>query len=190
MKRALILCALATALSTVAAFAVPINITVDSAGNLLNGTGVASNSQYGQPNNNPTSNLAFLNNEISLWNGSINNPHLLPAVGPVALNDENLSGSSYTAVAGFDYVVFHFGAGPAGGGGVSPGGWWQAFFLNGLGDLFNVPTVDGESVGGFSSARYFNPHATVPDGGSTAMLLGLAIIGMAVVLRILSVVRA
>jgi hypothetical protein len=183
MKKMLTLFALATALSAVGALAVPLNITVDNTGNLLNGTGVASSSQYGQQNNNPTSNLLFLNNEISLWNGSINNPHLLPAVGPVALNDENLSGSSYTAATGFDYVVFHFGAGPAGGGGVSPGGWWQAFFLNGLDGTFNVPTVGGESVGGFSSARYFNPHASVPDGGSTAMLLGLALTAVTVAWR-------
>jgi protein with PEP-CTERM/exosortase system signal len=184
MKRALTLYASATALFAVGALAVPLNITVDNAGNPLNGTGVASKYQYGQQNNNPTSNRAFLNSEISLWNGSINNPHLLPAIGPVALNDENLSSSSYTAVAGYDYVVFHFGAGVAGG--EDPGGWWQAFHLDGIGDTFDdVPKVGGWSVGDFSSARYYNPHASVPDGGTTAMLLGLAISGMAVASRIL-----
>ncbi len=183
MKRALTLYTLATALFAVGALAVPLNITVDNAGNLLNGTGVASKYQHRQQNNNPTSNLAFLNSEISLWNGA-NGPDLPSAIGPVALNVENLSGSSYTAVAGYDYVVFHSGAGVAGG--EDPGGWWQAFYLNGDPDTFDdVPKVGGWSVGDFSSARYYNPHASVPDGGTTAMLLGLAISGMAVASRIL-----
>jgi hypothetical protein len=186
MKRAFTLYALAMALFAVRAVAVPLNITVDDAGNLLNGTGVASKYQYGQKNNNPTSNLAFLNSEIELWNAVIPplTPSILPlANGPVALNKENLSGSSYAAVAGYDYVVFHFGAGVAGG--EDPGGWWQAFHLNGIGDSFDLPRVGGWSVGDFSSARYYNPHVNVPDGGTTAMLLGLAIGGMAVASRIL-----
>jgi VPDSG-CTERM motif len=183
LKRALTLYALATALFAVGAVAVPLNITVDNAGNLLNGTRVANKYHYGQQNNNPTSNLAFLNSEISLWNGT-NGADLPSAIGPVALNVENLSGSTYAAVAGYDYVVFHFGAGVAGG--EDPGGWWQAFYLNGDPDTFHdVPKIGGWSVGDFSSARYYNPHARVPDGGTTAMLLGLAISGMAVASRIL-----
>jgi hypothetical protein len=93
MKKTLTLFALATALSAVGALAVPLNITVDSAGNLLNGTGVARKSEYGQQNNNPNSNLAFLNQEISFWNNA-SGSDLPRAIGPVALNDENLSGSS------------------------------------------------------------------------------------------------
>ncbi len=72
----------------------------------------------------------------------------------------------YNAVAGFDYVVFHFGG--------SRGGWWQAFYLDGDGGTFNLPIVGGNPVGGFSSARYYNPHSSVPDGGTTVMLLGTA----------------
>jgi hypothetical protein len=87
--------------------AVAINITVDSTGALLNGTGVANKTEYGQGNNNPTSNLSFLNKEIGFWNGAFN-PDLAAAVTPVALNDENFTGSSYIADAGYNYVVFHF----------------------------------------------------------------------------------
>ena len=182
MKRiALLIGALATALSVMTASAIPINVTVSSTGALLNGTGVANKTQYGQGNNNPTSNLNFLNAEISLWNGAFN-PDLPTAIGPVALNVEGLNGSSYNAVAGYDYLVFHFGngiQGPA----KSPGGWWQAWYLNGDGGAFNVPSVGDQSVGGFSSARFYNPHINnnVPDGGTTAMLLGVAlgVIGMA-----------
>jgi hypothetical protein len=80
----------------------------------------------------------------------------------------------YDASAGYDYVVFHFGAGPAG----SPGGWWQAFYLGGLEGSFSVPTVGGRSVGGFSSAYFCN---AVPEIGSTALLLGtgLLVVGIA-----------
>ena len=55
---------------------------------------------------------------------------------------------------------------------VSPGGWWQAFYLGGIGAMFNVPSVGGKPVGDFSSARLYN---RVPDGGSTVMLLGAAL---------------
>ena len=83
----------------------------------------------------------------------------------------------------YDYLVFHFGAGPAGGGGISPGGWWQAFYLAGVGGTFSVPSVGGESVGGFSSARFYNPHSSVPDGGTTILLLGTAFSVIAVARR-------
>jgi len=98
------------------------------------------------------------------------------ASGLVALSDETISGSTYSASAGYDYVVFHFGAGPAG----SPGGWWQAFYLGGTEGSFTVPTVGGRSVGDFSSARFYNP---VPDSGSTVMLLGTALLVLGVASR-------
>jgi len=176
MKRKFLLCALATALSAITAGAIPINITVSSTGALLNGSGVANETQYGQGNNNPTSNLDFLNGEINLWNGAFD-PNLPPAVGPVALNVESIGDAqSYNAVAGYDYVVFHFGKGKA-----KDGPWWQAWYLNGDGGLFSLPTVDGNPVGGFSSARFYNPHNNIPDGGTTVMLLGtaLSVIGVA-----------
>jgi hypothetical protein len=55
---------------------------VDGTGAHLNGTGVASKTQSGQQNNNPTSNLTFLNEEISSWNKALN--AALPTVGAVA----------------------------------------------------------------------------------------------------------
>lgn len=174
------LCTVAiTAISALTANAIPVNITVNAAGNLLNGSGVASSAQYetlhglSPSNNNPDRNLAFLKAEISNWNG-VNDPDLLAAVGPAAFDAGSLSGNSYTAPAGYQYVVFHFGAGRAGGGGVSPGGWWQAWYLGGSGGTFNVPSVGGKNVGGFSSARFFNSekNGKVPDGGATLWLLG------------------
>lgn len=168
---------LSSALCGVIASAIPINITVDASGNLLNGSGIANNAQYAQGNNNPGSNLSFLNASIGNWNG-VNNPDLSLATGPVAADFGSLSDiNTYTSIAGYDYVVFHFGAGRAGGGQVSPGGWWQAFYLGGAGgDVFNLPSVNNQNVGGFSSARYFNSTTRqVPDGGMTALLLGLGL---------------
>ena len=54
-----------------------------------------------------------------------------------------------------------------------------------LGDegTFNVPSVGGESVGGFSSARSYDLHNSVPDGDPTVMLLGVAICVIAVARR-------
>ena len=48
-------------------------------------TGVANKTEYGQGNNNPTSNRSFLNKEIGFWSGAFN-PDLAAAVTPVALN--------------------------------------------------------------------------------------------------------
>ena len=170
--RVLLVCILGFALSAMTVKAVAINITVDSTGALLNGTGVANKTEYGQGNNNPTSNLSFLNKEIGFWNGAFN-PDLAAAVTPVALNDENFTGSSYIADAGYNYVVFHFGSGQAGG----SGGWWQAWYLGGAGYTFALPTVGGQPVGGFSSARFYNRATTsVPDNGSTVLLLGTAVV--------------
>jgi hypothetical protein len=55
--------------------------------------------------------------------------------------------------------------------------------LAGVGGTFNVPSVGGESVGGFSSARFYNPHSSVPDGGTTILLLGTAFSVIAVARR-------
>jgi hypothetical protein len=72
-------------------------------------------------------------------------------------NAENLTGSSYNVLPGYQYVVLKFGG--------SGGGYWQAYYLGGAGGTITAPS----GVGALSSARY------VPDGGSTVMLLGVAL---------------
>lgn len=181
MNKPLKLLTLVLGLAASVASAVPTNITVDASGDLLNGVGIASKDQSGQDNNNPVSNLAFLQTEIGYWNDNFD-PDLPAAVGPVAFDAGSLDDDdAYTTEAGYDYVVFHFGNGGAG----SPGGWYQAFYLGGQGgDIFTVPAVDGNTVGGFSSARYYNGTSTdVPDNGSTVALVGLSFAAMAVLLR-------
>jgi hypothetical protein len=171
----------ALALSSGVASAAPINITVDSSGVLLNTIGIANDAQYGYGNNSPASNLSFLNDMIGDWNGVPLSP-VMPAASPLALNQGSLGGIlSYSGPAGFQYVVFHWGAGRAGAQGVSPGGWWSAHYLGGEAISFaGVPTVGGETVGGFSSANYFG---AVPDGGMTVMLLGGALVGLGALRR-------
>lgn len=131
----------------------------------------------GVSNNDPATNLAFLEALIGNWNGSSQVP-TLPSAGGVALNQDSISGSNYTTLSGYDYVVFHFGNGGQG----SPGGWYQAYYLDGVGgDVLGLPTnANGGAVGGFSSARYFGLTSTnsVPEGGASVALLGLALAGL------------
>ena len=162
----------------------PLNITVGSDGGLLNGVGIADSTYYTAhvtppPSNNASDNLDFLNTEIGYWNANFDPD--LPGAGVLALSEDSLGDvSSYTTKAGYDYVVFHFGSGPAG----SEGGWWQAYYLGGEGGfvLSPLPVVGDVSVGGFSSARYFG-GSQVPDSGSTVALLGLSLIAVAFAAR-------
>jgi len=177
---------LAVALGSTAALATPINITVDAAGSLLNApTGIANSAQYaaaGGSSQDPSSSLAFLNTLVGRWN-FVYNPDL-PAPGALALDQGALGGvTSYAGPAGYQYVVFHFGAGAAGGGQVSPGGWDSAWYLGGAAISFSsVPVVGTAPVGGFSSARYFGT-VSVPDGGMTLSLLGGALVGLGMLRR-------
>ena len=79
-------------------------------------------------------------------------------------------------LVGFDYAVLHYGIGrggnPGGGGGV------EFFALNGASDYtFPANGTGSNGFGGFSSLTLFKgDHSkTVPDGGSTVMLLGAAL---------------
>ena len=81
--------------------------------------------------------LVFLNKEIGLWNGAFN-PDLtsreqspLRLMSTVSATHHRIMLSPATT-----YVVFHFGNGAAGG---SPGGWWQAWNLDGLGGIIHRP---------------------------------------------------
>ena len=151
-NRLLLVSSLATALSAMTAGAIPVNITAG---------GLAPVS----PNNSPVSNLNFLKQQISLWNPdpnlSIDSTNLsIDSIQGVALNVENLTGTTYNTLPGYQYVVLKFGDN------------WQAYYLGGAGG-----TVTSPNQNAFSSARY------VPDGGSTVMLLGAALSVIAVARR-------
>jgi len=208
--------------------ALPINVTVDSSGDLMNGVGVANATEYGQGNNNPTSNLTFLTDVVGNYNDF--NSDLPMPTSPVAFDAGSLNVSSYTTIGGYDYVVFHFGAGQAQyaeipawipaiyvppvykrngdlktAGYTIPGhfadpqweksqsGWWAAYYIGGMEGLtFSVPIpgpdedylYNGKQVGGFSSARYYNPHvAFVPEGALPISMFGAVLIALALISR-------
>ena len=100
-------------------------------------------------------------------------------------NLENLSGNQSLTLTLGEYLVVHYGRGS---GGQTPGGSWEFFqvFNNGMVTVpgkGNGPTnPDQYGHGGISSIRGFvGPTGTVPDGGTTVMLLGAALgsLGMA-----------
>ena len=143
-NRLLLVSSLATALSAMTAGAIPVNITAGGLAPIL-------------PNNNPDSNVNFLKQQISLWDPD---PNLSIGSQGVALRVENLTGTTYNILPGYQYVVLKVGNN------------WQAYYLGGAGG-----TVTSPNGNGFSTASY------VPDGGSTVMLLGAALSVIAVARR-------
>ncbi|MBK1875542.1 VPDSG-CTERM sorting domain-containing protein [Pelagicoccus mobilis] len=178
------------------ASALVMNVTVDSSGNYLqdgnlnSANSLASVAFYqtalgiasGNPNNRGD-NFKLLDYVVKNWNNN-KNPKIPAAVlgsTPTADNGSLNGIKSYTTAAGFDYVVFHFGNGKAGGGSDDDEkGWWAAWYLGGQSATFGLPQEGDplEDVGGFSSARYFNPTTSVPDSGTTFALLGAALLAL------------
>ena len=195
----------ALALGITATNAAVMNITVDGGGNhLQNGVSdpalsLASIQFYssfngGSTSNNKSANFNFLDGVINNWNSNFNPdlPAVLSDAGVPADVDSIGGGNTFDAPAGYAYVVFHFGNGQAGAGGgrrnADENGWWSAWYLGGAAHTFTLP-VEGdpaENVGGFSSARFFNPtddpgdddDEVVPDGGTTLIMLALSLIGL------------
>lgn len=155
-----------------------INITINPA------TGLPSNDiDFGLlGNNSPTTNFSFLGSEISLYNSYAGTSLSAPVFDGFA-NYENLSGSQAVSLTGFDYAVVHYGKGP---GGAGKGGGVVFYYLNGMtGDFTFAPNGSGPNgFGGISSIRLFGDGSTaVPEGGTAAMLLGIALAAMGVLRR-------
>jgi VPDSG-CTERM motif len=101
--------------------------------------------------------------------------------------DSNLSSADVTGndLSGYDYAVLHYGAGN--GGTQGSGGGVEVFYLDGAAN-FDFPS-DGTGLngyGGFSSIVLFKGAPSVPDGGTTVLLLGLGISGFGLLRRKLS----
>ncbi|MDQ8203861.1 VPDSG-CTERM sorting domain-containing protein [Pelagicoccus sp. SDUM812003] len=191
---ALVLSVVFLAANTVSA--IVMNVTVDGSGDYLQDGNINSDNSLasvafyqtalgissGNPNGR-ADNFKFLETVVKNWNDN-NSPQIPDAVlgsTPTADNGNLGDISSYTTVSGFDYVVFHFGNGPAGGGNDDDEkGWWAAWYLGGQSATFGLPQEGSplKDVGGFSTARYFNPTTNVPDSGTTLALLGLSLLGL------------
>ncbi len=86
-------------------------------------------------------------------------------------------------VTGFDFAVVHYGKGRGGSGG---GGGVAFFDVSGFGVVDFPSSGSGPNgFGGFSSLDLFKcePGNNVPDGGTTAMLLGSALTGLGLMRR-------
>ena len=105
---------------------------------------------------------------------SMNNFGALPSAAALALRDK---GTIDLGTQGtYDYLFAHYG-GPR-------GGFAEVWYV---GDLSGVITIPGNAFGhGLSGwALFTGPHTGVPDGGTTAMLLGVALGALGMVRRYL-----
>ena len=128
--------------------------------------------------NNQASNFFRLQNVVTAFN--LLNPDLPTPILDGAVNlGSNVVGAG--GLIGFDYAVLHYGSGRGG----TPGGGVELFYLNGASEFTFPSTGTGPNgFGGFSSLTLFKgPNRSVPDGGSTVMLLGVAIGLIALVRR-------
>lgn len=116
----------------------------------------------------------FLVSDVTTYNNNI--PASLP--GPVAANANGdpfftAEGSppSMVNVTGYTYALLHYGKGS---GGEGKGGGLQVWYLDGLDGTwdFSGNTLGPNGNGGLSFVRLYKGGTSVPDGGSTLLLLG------------------
>lgn len=173
-------CAILLALIA-SANAVPINITTSGGANVI----AAPKSDLA--NFGDATVLSWLTGDIITYNSL--NSKSLPApttiTGQIGLSGGTGGNSITVNVTGFDYLFFHWGG--------QGGGWAQAFYVGGSTGSFAfdnsaIGTGTGPSVGGLSFYSFYGPtpivtHNSVPDGGSTIMMLGAALSGLSLVVR-------
>lgn len=167
--------------SVFSAFAVPTTPTDITLTLPLNGSSVLVNdinanalSSFG-PGKSPAADLGWLQADVYWYN--LNYAQALVGPSDQSGTSENIDGS--VSLAAGDYLVLHYGSGP---GGTSGGGILGLYF--GAAGTFDIPQKGSgpNGFGGISYAELFTQGSgnSVPDGGSTAMLLGsaLAVIGL------------
>jgi hypothetical protein len=170
----LVCAAFLTVIATAHAIPTPINITVSGGADVV----AAPKSDLGDFGDATV--LSWLTTDVANYNGL--NSTTLPA--PVAITGltgvtGGAGGNSITLnVTGFDYLFFHWGG--------QGGGWAQAFYVGGSTGNFTfdnsaIGTGQGPSVGGLSFYSFYDP--SVPDGGSTVMMLGAALSGLGLAVR-------
>jgi len=177
MKKLAIL-ALALGFS-LAANAIPIEVPGTGQDIPKNGTGPG-----GGNGNSPADDFFRLQTVINNYN-TANPGSPLPAPIETGFSKPNNQSNDVFAnggLSGFDYAVLHYGAGQGG----SPGGGVAIYFLNGASSFTFPANGSGPNCfGGFSSIVLFD-GVPVPDGGTTVLLLGAALSGLALIRRKLS----
>jgi len=122
---------------------------------------------------NPVSVFGWLNGEILSWNNNIGTPHL-PDATTGHTRFDNLGGNGPTIqVQAGDYLTIHYGIGANGVPGT--GGGLVAYYVDANGS-FDVPD-NGPGPNGTGGVSFVDvwDHVSVPDGGTTVLLLGAAL---------------
>jgi hypothetical protein len=94
---------------------------------------------------------------------------MLPDADFAWKQDDNTTTFDLTG-GSFDYVLAKYGVGQDGG--------TLVWYIAGLLDIIQLP-ASAFSGTGLSHTTFFNASASVPDGGLTATLLGLGLVGLA-----------
>jgi VPDSG-CTERM motif len=131
-----------------------------------NGTGIGGGNSDNQENN-----------FFRLVNYIAANPTFGSLGTPTMDGAEEVTGdlSQPVDLTGFCYAVVHYGSGPDG----TPGGGVAFFQITNNSDTFPQSGSGPNGFGGISRVDLFKCVAGVPDSGTTAMLLGGALCGLA-----------
>jgi len=172
-NKLLLVSSIVTALSAMTAGAIS-NITP-----LTNGDYLFNSSEYSSivgsngNSNSPAGNLTLVDSIVDV-----------DSIGATGIHDVPLGSyiGSYiptSLYAGDRFAILKWGGGQAG-----VGSYWQVYDLFAAGPFTGIPTVptlpDGTPLTGYGGLSSFR---TVPDGGSTVMLLGAALSVIAVARR-------
>jgi hypothetical protein len=156
----------------------PVEVPANGIGTLGNGPDLVKNGTGtgGGNGNSPGDDFTRLDTVITLWN-SHNPTDMLPT--PIITGDTTV-GTGSDALAGYDYAVVHYGAGP---GGTASGGV-EIFYLNGDTGSYTFPQNGSgpNGNGGISSVVLFEGDA-VPDGGTAVLMLGAVLTGLGLLRR-------
>ena len=135
------------------------------------------------PNNNPDSNFNALVSDVGRYETYSMTDLPDPVFSGYAnYKDLDKNGNQAVSLTGFDYAVLHYGSGKDG----SPGGGIVFYYLNGMTGNYTFPAngLGPNGNGGISSIRLFvGSNTSVPDGGTSVMLMGIALTGVALLRR-------
>ena len=174
MKISLLVLGICAGLTSVAQAApIVINLTAPPVGDIANnGTGIGGGNSTDAENN-------FFRLETFLST----HPVECTPIFDGAVRFEGDDANENVDVSGFSFAVIHYGRGR----GIRGSGGGIEFFLISGDGIFSFPEAGTgpNGLGYFSSLDLFHcaPGDTVPDGGSTAMLLGTALSGIGLLRR-------
>jgi hypothetical protein len=166
---------LALGLAVGSANADPINITVNAAGTAL--VSYVPFSDLG--NNGDATVFTWLKTDVTAYNAlegaSLPTPTAMDSNGTPFVKLDRPPSTTIT-LGGYDYLVLHWGG---------QVGAFQIYDVTGISGDFTVPSPGGPpTIGGLSSYAFYGSGGNpVPDGGTTLVLLGLALVGLSVFRR-------